>query len=109
MRVLTPAELLEEHQKRFDQINGDEIPPGCALDYLQSIYKNPLQPTSLRMRAAAQALPFESPKLSATALLDPEDFAQKLERAITRSGVRTINARALPSPRPHEGPEEQGC
>jgi hypothetical protein len=33
-RALTPAELLEERQKRFDQINGDEPSAihviGCA-------------------------------------------------------------------------------
>jgi len=100
VRVLSPAELLEERQKRFDQINGDEIPPGCALDYLQSIYKNPLQPTSLRMRAAMQALPFESPKLPATAILSDEDFAQRLERAILRSGVKAIDAKAVALPQP---------
>ena len=91
--ALTPAELLEERQKRFDQINGDEIPPRCALEYLQTLYKNPLLPLGVRMRAAAIALPFESPKLSAIANLSPEDFSERLERAITRSGVRLIEAK----------------
>jgi hypothetical protein len=53
------------------------------------------------MRAAVEALPFETPKLSATALSFPGDFAQTLERAIMRSGVRmprTIEAEALPQP-----------
>ena len=78
-----------------------EEEPTNALSYLQSIYRNPLQPIPLRMRAAIEALPFESPKLSATALMHPSDFAQTLERAILRSGVRmprTIDAEALPQP-----------
>jgi hypothetical protein len=39
-----------------------------------------------RLRAAIEALPFESPKLSATAVLRGDDFATRLERATTRSG-----------------------
>ena len=44
------------------------------------------------------ALPFETPKLSATALSFPDDFAQTLEKAIARSGVRMIEGEALPQP-----------
>jgi hypothetical protein len=35
-----------------------------ALSYLQSIYRNPLETTSVRMRAAALAIQFESPTLA---------------------------------------------
>jgi len=78
-----------------------EEEPTNALSYLQSIYRDPLQPPTLRMKAAVEALPFETPKLSATALSFPGDFAQTLEKAILRSGVkmpRTIDAEALPQP-----------
>jgi hypothetical protein len=93
MGEASPAELILAHQAKLDAINDSEPAPADALSYLQSIYRNPLQPTPLRMRAALIALPFESPKLSAIANLSPEDFSERLERAITRSGVRLIEAK----------------
>lgn len=48
-----------------------------SLDFLQRIYRSTQQPMSLRMRAAIEALPFEKPKLSATAIatMDGKSFA----------------------------------
>ena len=58
-----------------------------ALAYLQSIYRDPMEATPTRMRAAIECLPFENPKLSATAIatLDGKSFADALDRAIERS------------------------
>ena len=64
-----------------------------ALSLLQAVYRDQELPLPVRMRAAALALPFESPKLSAIANLSPEDFSDRLEKAITRSGVRLIEAK----------------
>jgi len=59
---------------------------GTALALLQAIYRDPLQPTSIRMRAAIECLPFETPKLSATAIIPGgEDFEARLKRCIQRS------------------------
>jgi hypothetical protein len=88
-----------------DEDHGAELPvlmdqPYDALGYLQSIYRDPAQPEGRRMRAAMAALPFESPKLSATAILrDGDSFAAALDRAIMRSG-KLIEAKAIETPQP---------
>jgi hypothetical protein len=56
-----------------------------ALELLQAVYRSPDVPLSVRMRAAAIALPFEAPKLVACANLTADDFNERLERAINRS------------------------
>lgn len=40
-----------------------------------------------RLRAAVEALPFERPKLAATAVIYEGDLASRLERAIERSAI----------------------
>jgi hypothetical protein len=78
----------------LDQIGAEiaeeliELAPGeISLDLLRRIYRSTQQPMSLRMRAAIEALPFEVPKLSATAIatMDGKSFAEALDRCIERS------------------------
>ena len=59
-----------------------------AIDYLRSVYQNPLQPDNVRMRAAAIAIEYELPRLAVTATIDSADFAVRLDQAIQRS--RTV-------------------
>jgi hypothetical protein len=63
---------------------------------LQAVYR--CLPT--RMRAAGMALPFERPKLQATAIMQVgEDFAAKLDRALDRSAqMKVFEHRAEPEP-----------
>ena len=86
-----------------------EGPAGeTALGLLQAVYRNPRQPLSVRLRAAIEALPFESPKLSATAVMSGSDIAARLERAIARSnGVIDAKPLAQPFPLPPPLPPSQ--
>jgi hypothetical protein len=61
-----------------------------SLDFLRTIYLDENVPLSVRMRAAIEAAPYEHPRLAVTANLTSDDFAARLERAITRSGVKLI-------------------
>jgi hypothetical protein len=70
-----------------------ELSRQSALEYLQSIYRNPLVPVPVRMRAAAMALPHESPRLSAVANISPEEFSSRLEAAILRTRVAFIETK----------------
>jgi len=58
-----------------------------AHEYLRSLYQDPNQPQSLRLRAAIKAIEVETPKVSATANIhfDGQTFAEALERCIERS------------------------
>jgi hypothetical protein len=56
-----------------------------AIDYLRSVYQNPLQPDNVRMRAAAIAIEYELPRFAVTATLNSGDFAVQLDRAIENS------------------------
>jgi hypothetical protein len=55
-----------------------------ALRYLQMIYRDPALSTAVRMRAAAFAIPYESPKLIATAVMNEGSFAELLDRRLKR-------------------------
>jgi hypothetical protein len=69
-----------------DDEDEESVPVSdSALGFLQAIYRSPSMKLSVRLRAATEALPFESPKLSAVAVMNGEDFSARLERAIGRS------------------------
>jgi hypothetical protein len=78
LRELMRAQA-EEHLSAPERVN--------SLEYLQRIYRDPNQPTPVRMRAAIEALQFENPKLSSVGVgyFTNDTFAQRLENAINRS------------------------
>jgi hypothetical protein len=70
---------------------------------LQAVYRNPAQPLGVRIRCAVEALPYESPKLSAVAVaaLSGNSFAAALDRAIARSrSVLMIESKAVEPAQP---------
>jgi hypothetical protein len=70
-----------------------------ALEFLQSIYRNHDVPLPVRMQAAKAAIEFESPKLSVVASVkDDGTFAQRLDRALARSGMTPKLIEATPIP-----------
>ena len=71
-----------ERERRLSELGLDD---NGSLGLLQSIYSSPAMPLSVRMRAAIEALPFETPKLAVTASLSSGDFADRLEKAFSRS------------------------
>jgi hypothetical protein len=74
---------------------------GNALQYLQSIYRDPSQEQHTRMRAAAMAIAFESPKLAVLATVGKEDFGAILDRAVERSKRVMVDVKPIePKPAP---------
>jgi len=58
-----------------------------ALELLQLAYRGKIELSPQQARCAIESLPYENPKLSATAIatMDGATFAQALDRAIERS------------------------
>jgi hypothetical protein len=88
---------------------GDEPPvfDGDAKELLKATYQGRYRPTPVQLRAAAIAIQFESPKLTATAAssMDGEHFAAMLERAIARSQAPlTIEHQPAERPLPEAPP-----
>jgi len=60
------------------------------LSTLQAIYRCNELPLHTRMRAAMACLPFETPKLLATAIVNGQDFATLLDQRIARYQQRQL-------------------
>jgi hypothetical protein len=67
-----------------------------ALDLLQMVYRGELSATPQQIRAATEALPFESPKLTAVGVgyFTNDTFAERLERAL-RASEKVIEGRVI--------------
>src|SRR5262249_51428615 len=62
-----------------------KLPDGAmSLDGLQAIYRNPGLPLTTRFRAMVAAIPYETPKLLATAIVNESSFAELLDRRLKR-------------------------
>jgi hypothetical protein len=81
--------MLATVERALAELEEEPIAPEgeTSLKLLQAIYRDKKQPLNVRVRCAIESLPFETPKLSATAVatMDGQSFAEALERAINRS------------------------
>jgi hypothetical protein len=78
---------------------GLVVPPDTsAKDFLRAVYTDASLPLPLRIRAAVESLPFQSPKLAATYAIGG-NLAHDLEEAIARSEGRLD----VTPPQPSEG------
>src|SRR5262249_36054189 len=80
---------------------GTQVSPRAdpgAVEYLQSIYRNPLESTLLRMRAAIEAAPYESAKRSSVNINYDDSFAARLENAIRMSNMKLIEGKVILNP-----------
>ena len=83
------VDAVDEALNRIEQQKVEpELPEGImALPLLQLAYRGKIKLTPQQARCAIESLPYETPKLSATAVatMDGKSFAEALERAIQRS------------------------
>jgi hypothetical protein len=84
-----------------------EDPPATSLEYLRSVYRNPMQPTGIRLRAAIACLPFEHPRLSVIANISNANLGDRLERAIARSSESSGFQPRLIEAEAHVGEREE--
>jgi hypothetical protein len=99
-------DAVDEVLNRIEQQKEEpELPEGIrALELLQLAYRGKIKLTPQQARCAIESLPYETPKLSATAIatMDGQSFADALERCIERSGIKP-----LPPPKVIEATVEQ--
>jgi hypothetical protein len=60
----------------------DLEPNATSLDLLRAVYRNPIIPLSVRMRAASIAIQYEHPRLAVVAQINEQSFAEVLERRL---------------------------
>jgi uncharacterized metal-binding protein YceD (DUF177 family) len=72
---------------------------GTSLDLLRIIYRSPVLPLPVRMRAAIAALPHEHPRLQVVAQINEQGFAELLDRRLQRLAALE-NGKLIEGPKP---------
>ena len=89
-------------------------PNATALDLLQTVYRDPAQELHTRIKCAMACLPFQSPKLIATAVMNEGSFADLLDRRVAhyqklQNEMKLIEAQPTkleqPAPEPEPRPK----
>ena len=74
-----------ERARRRGELQMAATMPVDALDYLRQVYRDPLECTHVRLKAACIAIEYERPRLAVIASIGGDDFAERLGRCIERS------------------------
>ena len=87
--LATVDAALRELEEELDGPEGE-----TSLQLLQNVYRDRKQPLSVRVRCAVEALQHEYPRVSAVAVtsMSGQSFAEALDRAISRSGIKPLPA-----------------
>jgi hypothetical protein len=74
---------------------------GSAYTYLRGIWNDNLEPTHIRMRAAAIGIEFERPRLQVTAQIQDNDLATLLDQRLKRvAELEKGNGKVIDGPTP---------
>ena len=110
----SPAELIEERQRRVDEMNGlVALPKGTtARQALEMEMRGEVELTPRQHNAAKILIEYQEPRLSAVAVghMDGTSFAAALERCLARSEQARQGTLppALPAPVQHPASEVRG-
>jgi hypothetical protein len=75
------------HQRRVNGMNAENVeigPTDLSIDLLRAVYRNNQLPLTTRMRAAISALKHEVPTLGISVVVNDDDIATRLDRALAR-------------------------
>ena len=92
--ILPELELLLEQKQQHSVIPKGVTAPELA----DMVMRGEVKLSPQQMRAMIELLPFHAPKLSATTIVNGEEFARRLDRAIERSAKVYAKPLALPRP-----------
>ena len=111
----SPAELIEERQRRVDEMNGIGVLPAgtTARQFMQMVMRGEIDPEPKQFNAAKVLIEYEEAKRSTVAVghFDGKTFAEVLEaehRAIARSEAAYVPKPALAPPEQHPASELKG-
>src|SRR6516225_4051030 len=74
-------------QRQVNRMSAENVeigPNGLSLDLLRAVYRNNQLPLTTRMRAAISALKHEVPTLGISVVVNDDDIATRLDRALAR-------------------------
>ena len=83
MNDLVDLNTLHQPGKR-QQENVEIGPTDLSIDLLRAVYRNNQLPLTTRMRAAISALKHEVPTLGISVVVNDDDIATRLDRALAR-------------------------